>query len=124
MEDDPHTYDRLASVVIKNEEMDQLADYVSRGRRFQELPANEVKAVWIGAFRFELHALLAGSDVSHTELNDISAEIALRGEKEPFEAVMPEAAALVAEIARQGPNERGVMDAVRRFRESLDKPKN
>lgn len=60
---------------LADREMDEMADYLKRGRRFAALPLEELSHAWTEAFR----ARLKGESLESELSRDLQAEHAFRG---------------------------------------------
>ena len=81
---------KLAAVAsVHSVEVKQTEDYLWRGRSYASLPTGDVKEKWISAFKTRVH----GKKPS-PELDDLAAELRLRGVELPYDAVQPEVADL------------------------------
>ena len=119
---------------IENKPLEQAQAYARRGRRYADLPTDELKERWVAAFRRMV------DDVRDTSLqrepNDLEAELTLRQEQPPFERVRKEmdaftAAAVAAlELLKRDPAkfakaDQEVMNEIAAFRKSAKgAPKN
>jgi hypothetical protein len=111
----------LADALIASDAMEQAARYLQGGRYLGSLAIDEMKEVWTAAFKAWF---VSRSDADARKMDDASAELALRNEQPPFETVEAEANAMVEEIERDGPNNPGIGEKVRHFREDREKPQN
>ena len=83
---------------LRHQALARRADYVDRGRRFEALDLDALEAGWAHAF---VAMCLHGEAARIEDLDDLSAEIALRGRPVPahlVQNVMPG----IRERARQG----------------------
>lgn len=108
-------------------------NYLKRGRRLKDVETGVLKERWIELYK---EFFGARDDTRRAEREDVSAELALRGEEIPFDAVAVELEALKKDInvefARQKiDNPSRLADSVRdieleieMFRGQLKKPKN
>ena len=125
---------KLTRAWIENKPFEQAQLYARRGRRYENVPTEEVKERWVAAFKRMV------GDVRDTSLqrepNDLEAELILRQEQPPFARVREEmdaftAAAVAAlEILKRDPEkfakaDRDVMREIAAFRQSAaGGPKN
>ncbi len=98
-------------------------DYLSRGRQFETVADDALKEAWATAFK----NWLDGPDAAaQRDMNDLAAELGLRGTEPPYEAVNDELAKLRA--ALPSPDDPELAKALdrrnREFFDELDKPKN
>lgn len=108
-------------------------NYLKRGRRLKDVETGVLKERWIELYK---EFFGARDDTRRAEREDVSAELELRGEEIPFDAVAVEIEALKkdinVELARQKiDNPARLADSVRdieleieMFRGQLKKPKN
>jgi hypothetical protein len=81
---------KLAAVASAHSvEVKQTEDYLWRGRIYASLVTGDVKEKWISAFKTRVHA-----KKTSPELDDLAAELRLRGIDLPYDAVQPEVADL------------------------------
>jgi len=76
------------------------------------LTVDLLKDVWIAASRL---GSSRASDEDAMKMDDAGAELGLRNEEPPFEAVQSEAIAMVEEIKRDGLDNPGIEEKVRQF---------
>src|SRR5260370_11999721 len=97
MADEPRE-DRTAAMVhafLQNRSMEQTQAYLVRGRRFATLDAGQLSQEWITAVR----SWLARKDRAREQvMDDLTAELQLRGSEPPYDAVKQELAARFAGI--------------------------
>lgn len=97
MADEPRE-NRAAAMVhafLQHRSMEQTQDYLARGRRFATLDVGQLSEDWIIAVR----SWLARKDRAHERLmDDLTAELRLRGSEPPYDAVKGELAARFAGI--------------------------
>jgi hypothetical protein len=114
--------DAMAKAMFESQELEQTQAYVSRGRGHESLTVDQLRAVWVRAFK-QWAASLGSADPR--ELDDVSAEFRLRKIEPPFNLVSDERRALVEEVRKAGPHNPGLLQKIREFREELrTKPKN
>ena len=118
---------------LQNEGALETENYLKNGRHLKDVETGILKERWIELYKEFFGAF---DDARRTEREDVNAELALRGEQVPFEAVAVEAETLrkviSAELERQEKEEPGrLSDASReieldieKFRAQLMKPKN
>jgi hypothetical protein len=113
-DDDPE----VLQTVLRAAALEETESYLVRGRRFERLSKEDLSKRWIAGFKAWCR--------NHTlelqrEFDDTAAELMLRGEEPPFDAVRDETAALADEAARdvstQGGADRARLSA--RIRELL-----
>ena len=118
--------DRIDSMVeafMAHQAMEDTRSYLERGRQFEGLSVEDLNARWAAAFT----AVCAQGDQSQAiDLADFGAELGLRKLKHPEHLIgvdtMNATQRRMQESRRQmlGPME----EAVGRFRDKMDKPKN
>jgi hypothetical protein len=90
--------DRTAAMVhafLQHKSMEQTQAYLARGRRFATLDAGQLSEDWITAVR----SWLARKDRARERvMDDLTAELQLRGSEPPYDAVKQELAARFAGI--------------------------
>jgi hypothetical protein len=90
--------DRAVALIdqfLQHRKMEQTQDYLSRGRRFAGLDSERLNQDWVDAVR----GWLACKDRSgERTMDDLAAELELRGSEPPYEAVKQELAARFAAI--------------------------
>jgi hypothetical protein len=90
--------DRAAALVdafLQHRKMEQTQDYLGRGRRFAALDVGQLSEDWINAVR----SWLARKDPSRERImDDLTAELQLRGAEPPYGAVKQELVARFAAI--------------------------
>lgn len=79
---------------LQSKSMNEAADYVARGRAHQGEGSEVLKDRWIEAFR-----LWAADHNQAKPMDDLRAELELRGEEPPYEAVKAELDAVTAKLA-------------------------
>jgi hypothetical protein len=122
--DDPKPEDRaLVDEFLAHELMNETADYVRRGRRYLSLPLSELNDRWIPAFR---DAVSNGMVDRVVDMDDLAAELRLRGLDPPFDRVADEVEKLTADLEKTGPDSTSpaVRNAIKEFLIARSKPKN
>jgi hypothetical protein len=94
-------YMSLADEFLADALMKEAADYVQRGRRHQSLQLSELNDRWVAAFR-DVFARRLGQRV--TDMDDLGAELRLRGLEPPYDRVVVEVQKIQDELERLGPN--------------------
>ena len=99
----------------------QRRDYLARGRRFGTLDGGQLRESWIIAVRDWLAHKGRASELT---MDDLTAELRLRGLEPPYNAVKQELAARFARINEVAQNkaEREFARQVSMFRRENDKP--
>jgi hypothetical protein len=85
---------------MRHIQMNELKDYLDRGRRFGGAVTSELNEKWIFAFR---RFVASEAKMETREMEDVSAELRLRGLDVPYEAVKKERTALNALVRHFGP---------------------
>ena len=101
--------------------MQEIENYLERGRLFHVLTTTQLANRWVTSFRAWCTSDFDGDTA---ELKDIAAELRLRGMEPPYEKVLDERKAMVEKIARDGPHNPGVPARIAKFREDPKKPRN
>lgn len=79
---------------LQDKSMNEAADYVARGRAHKDEEIGVLKERWIESFK-----LWAADPAQVRRMNDLKAEIELRGEEPPYEAIEAELEAVTARVA-------------------------
>jgi hypothetical protein len=88
---------RDLKLFMANEQIDQIADYASRGRIYERLTDDELTERWIGAFKKFADA---PSDQRRRAIEiDLKAEFQLRSTEPPYEQVKSEINRVVANMS-------------------------
>ena len=115
--------DAIVQAVIDHQAMEDTRSYLERGRRFEGLTVDALNDGWAAAFT----AVCAYGDESReTDLDDLGAELGLRNLKRPEHLVRPRAmqAAQARVVNSQHEAFGPVTEAIDRFMERMDEPKN
>ena len=111
--------ERNVDAFLQSEMMEDTAAYLSRGRPYSTISPEEANRRWTAA-------VVAWFEERHPgrqrEMDDLAAELRLRGLAPPYDAVRSTFDAMRAEIARDGPDNPGVRERIRKFMEARDKP--
>jgi len=79
---------------LQNQGLDQVEDYVGRGRQFGGVDADELRRGWVAAYKVWARDL---QNVDARKLSeDLEAELSLRGEEPPYSLVKAEHDAVTA----------------------------
>ena len=113
----------LSEAYLRHVLMNETKDYLERGQRFAQLSIDKLEESWITAFRSYFATRLRRAALN---MDDLAAELRLRGRDPPFGAVQPEIADLRAELKRVNPDEAiAALDRqIGEFLEALRKPTN
>ena len=113
-----HDPEQVALDMLASDLMDQTQRYLECGRKFENLPLDQLKDKWVMAFK-------AWRKTGNSkEMDDAYAELRLRNTELPVERVPDEIAAMQGEIREAGPDDPGVWAAVERFFEQFKRPRN
>ena len=87
----------VLQTVLRAAALEETESYLVRGRRFERLSKEDLSERWIAGFK----AWCRDRTLElQREFDDAAAELMLRGEEPPFDAVRDETAALADEAAR------------------------
>ncbi len=113
----------LAEAYVQHVLMNETKDYLERGRRFAQLRIDQVNEALATAFKIYFATRLRRSALS---MDDLGAELRLRGRDPPFDAVQSEIADLRVELEQVNPDElRPELDRqIDEFLNALRKPPN
>jgi hypothetical protein len=117
------TIDAIAQAFMDHQAMEETRSYLARGRRFERLSVEDLNKGWAAAFT----SVCADDDQSRvTDLDDFGAELGLRQLEKPDHLVHPDAMRIAQERVRNARLEAygPLMEAVGKFRDEMDKPKN
>lgn len=115
--------DALLQAFMDHQAMEETRDYLERGRRFGGLTDDDLSTGWAAAFT----AVCADGDGRReTDLDDFGAELGLRKLERPEHLVPPRAMKAAQERVRNSRHESfgPVTEAIGRFMEKMDEPKN
>jgi hypothetical protein len=86
---DPRDPEAMVKAFLQHKITEQMQDYLTRGRRFAKLDVAQLNADWITAVR----SWLAHKDrANERKMDDLAAELRLRGVEPPYAAVEQELA--------------------------------
>ncbi len=106
----------ITQAFIDRQAMEETKSYLERGRRFEGLTVEDLNKGWAAAFT----SVCADGDESRTtDLDDCGAELGLRKLEKPDHLVRSDAMRN-ARLEAFGP----VSEAVGKFMDEMDKPKN
>ena len=98
--EDPRDPEAIVNAFLQHKSMEQMQDYLARGRRFARLDVGRMNKDWVIAVR----GWLAHKDrANERKMDDLAAELRLRGVEPPYAAVEQE---LADRSARTKENER------------------
>jgi hypothetical protein len=112
--------DATADAFMRHQDMEDAADYLTRGRRFQSLAEETLRERWIALLK---QWVASRDDYLTKELRDLGTEIELRGNKLPVESVERELAAVRRAFEDEDPDSEPSNRMRRRiaeFRRKLD----
>jgi hypothetical protein len=92
--------DAIAKAMVQSAEMDETVDYLARGRSHRLLELDQLRAVWVSAFKDWAHSLGVANSRG---LGELWAEFRLRDIEPPFDQVRDEQRILVEEVQKHGP---------------------
>jgi hypothetical protein len=106
---------------LQHRNVEQRRDYLDRGRRFAKLDGVQLSENWITAVR---NWLARKDQTSELMMDDLTAELRLRGFDPPYDAVKPELASRFAKIDETAQKKAGKALARRigTFLRDSDKP--
>jgi hypothetical protein len=121
-EDDDHT-NAMVDAFLQHTQMEETQQYLSRGREFKTISEAELKLRWAEAFRRWCKAHSPG----HVrKLDDLSAELRLRGLEPPEDSVKVELSMMREEIQHEYKSDpdwqEEIAKRIAEFREAMDKP--
>lgn len=117
------TGDTLATSYLQHEALNEMRDYLERGRALQGVTDSDALDVWVASFERWFEMRTAESSLN---MDDAAAELRLRNLDLPEERVRSKIDILSAEIRRRGPDATSeVLDRrIDEFLAEYDKPKN
>ncbi|HEX4712888.1 hypothetical protein [Phenylobacterium sp.] len=89
--------EKAVAAFLEDQEMKESAAYLSRGRRFETLTADQLREQWAAGYR----AFATDAGRGDQEFDDLRAELRLRGLDQPLDLVQAEFAALKARITAE-----------------------
>jgi hypothetical protein len=113
----------MADAILASALMEETAQYLSRGRQFKTTSEVELKLRWAEALRRWIKTHSAGNV---RQLDDLSAELRLRGMGSPEDSVKAELSSMVDEIRRDCESDPECLEEIAKriaeFRMVMDKP--
>jgi hypothetical protein len=115
----------MVDAFLQHTQMEETQQYLSRGRQFATTSEVELKLRWAEAFRrwFKAH-----SPGHVRKLDDLSAELRLRGLEPPEDSVKDELSMMREEIQHEYESDpqwqEEIAKRIAEFRETMDKPSN
>jgi hypothetical protein len=111
--------DDLVDALLQSELMEETAAYLRRGRSFSAASTEGLNELWIVAFRTWFGSRNAEDQ---GQMEDLAAELRLRGFDPPFDTVQAELTLARAEVREDGPSDEGIRQKIRGFLESINDP--
>ena len=109
--------DRDVELFLANEQVDQIADYASRGRVYERLTDGELAEKWIHTFRLFADA---PSDERRRAIEiDLKAEFQLRSIEPPYNQVRSEINRVVANMSSGFETEKRVDEIYEEFQQDI-----
>jgi hypothetical protein len=109
--------DRDVELFLANQQVDQIADYASRGRVYERLTDGELAEKWIHAFR---QFADAPSDERKRAIEiDLKAEFQLRSIEPPYDQVRSEINRVVANMSSGFETEKRVDEIYEEFQQDI-----
>ena len=113
----------MADAILASALMEETAQYLSRGRQFRTTSEVELKLRWAEALRRWIRTHSPGNV---RQLDDLSAELRLRGMGPPEDSVKAELSSMVEEIRRDYESDpeclEDIATRIAEFRMAMDKP--
>ena len=81
------TIEALVDALLESELMERTAAYLSRGRPYSTERAEDVETGWTAAFK---RSFATRSPEVQREVDDLAAELRLRGLEPPYDSMQPE----------------------------------
>jgi copper homeostasis protein CutC len=123
MKEHPQHKAEAIDALIKSDQMESTARYLTSGRRFASLETEEIKKRWTQAART---FLISYGGVNPREMDDLGSELGVRKVALPYKNVRDETAAVARRI--QDDDDPGgyarIRDRIRSFRDDLEKRQN
>lgn len=113
--------DLMVEALLQNVAMDETAAYLRRGRAYAQVSVERIEGLWTQALG---RWIKERGSVEQREMDDLAAELRLRGHEPPYDCVREELDAMAAEIKASAADDQHVRERIRDFLESLDKPPN
>ena len=99
--------DAIAQAVVEREQLEEMREYVIRGRRYESLEVDQLRAVWVRAFKTWV---VSRGGAATRELNYSRAEFRLRKTEPPYDEVNDERSTFIEEIRKVGPDNQGAAE--------------
>jgi hypothetical protein len=90
--------DEQAEAFLQNDVLEKAQAYARRGRRHAQVPIEELRELWVVAFK--VWATDFRNPLLRAMIEDLESELVLRGEVPPHDRVKPEADKLSAQARR------------------------
>jgi|HubBroStandDraft_4_1064222.scaffolds.fasta_scaffold1958073_1 hypothetical protein len=111
----------LLRAMMESAAMDEMRDYLLRGRIHAELSDAALQVEWTKSFK---RWFTARDLPQEQEMNDFSAELRLRKIEPPYEGIKAESEKMLEEIWRERHYDAGVRAEIEKFRADLRERKN
>jgi copper homeostasis protein CutC len=123
MKEHPQHKAEAIDALIKSDQMESTARYLTSGRRFANLETEEIKQRWTEATRT---FLISYGGVNPREMDDLGSELGVRKVALPYKNVRDETAAVARRIEHDDdPEGRArIRDRIRKFFDDLESPRN
>ena len=118
---DQERIDRFLHTLMESEAMNEMKQYLERGRKLAPLDSDELKKRWTTAFK-TWFASRKQSDAR--KMDDAAAELRLRKLEVPFETVRSELALGRLEIQKDGPEKLNLKPKIAAFLDEIDREPN
>jgi hypothetical protein len=119
--DDDDPLRAVIEAMIASKAMDDKAVYLSRGRQHASLPLEDLRTLWTEAFKALFYSR---PKVSSTPMDDVAAELALRGEDPPYDRMPLEIDSIYTVISAQSDDYPAIGAPIRAFLKLMANPKN
>ena len=100
--------------------MEKTQSYLARGRPWETLPLEQLKANWVTALR----QWISNGFGESRALGDLETEMRLRQVDPPYDLVPNETKAMHAAVVQGGPSNPGLRQEIDQFLAEKDKPKH
>jgi hypothetical protein len=97
----------LLDALLVSQLKEQTADYLSRGRPYSTERAEDVETAWTAAFK---RSVGTRTPEAQRDVDDLAAELRLRGVEPPYEAVQPELDAVREHVSEAGHKDPGARE--------------
>jgi hypothetical protein len=114
--------DKTVQALLANKQMEEVAEYLRRGRPFKEMPQADLNKGWAAAFELVLEHR---EKQYRQQLDDFGAELNVRGIEPPahlVEKTMEKIKQRILDMPAEAHD--AALDAVIDFMDEINKPKN